>query len=112
MKGDEFGTIESVKAASEVYAPVGGVVTEVNTILEDEAKLVNDSPDVDGWMIKIEIADASELDTLLTEVRFVAQPLTLLIAAHRSCGAVVGDLFLGVVLHGCLMQGCCGPCLV
>ena len=60
-KGDEAAVVESVKAASEVYSPVGGEVTEVNGTLEDAPETVNASPDGDGWFLKIKIADADEL---------------------------------------------------
>ena len=64
-KGDEAAVVESVKAASEIYAPVSGTVTEVNSALSGEPGLVNQAPDTDGWMFKIAISDASELDSLL-----------------------------------------------
>lgn len=64
-KGDEAAVVESVKAASEVYAPVGGEVTEVNSTLEDAPETVNASADLDGWFIKIKISDADELDGLM-----------------------------------------------
>ena len=64
-KGDEAAVVESVKAASEIYAPVSGTVTEVNSALSGEPGLVNQAPDTTGWMFKIAISDAAELDTLL-----------------------------------------------
>ncbi len=64
-KGDEAAVVESVKAASEVYAPVGGQVTEVNAALEDAPETVNASADGGGWFLKIKIADASELGDLM-----------------------------------------------
>ena len=64
-KGDEAAVVESVKAASEVYAPIGGEVIEVNTVLEDAPETVNASADGDGWFLKIKIADAGELDGLM-----------------------------------------------
>ena len=64
-KGDEAAVVESVKAASEVYAPIGGEVTEINETLEDTPETVNESPDGDGWFLKIRIADAGELDGLM-----------------------------------------------
>lgn len=64
-KGDEFGTIESVKAASDVYAPVSGKVTETNDALLDTPELVNADPYGDAWMIKIQINDPSELDDFM-----------------------------------------------
>lgn len=63
--GDPFGTIEAVKAVSELYAPVSGTVTEVNTRLADEANLVNQDCYGAGWMIKIKIANAAEANALL-----------------------------------------------
>ena len=64
-KGDEAAVVESVKAASEIYAPVTGTVVEVNSLLTNEPGLVNADPENAGWMFKIAITDASELDTLL-----------------------------------------------
>ena len=64
-KGDEAAVVESVKAASEVYAPLSGAVTEVNGALEDAPETVNASADDKGWFLKMKIADASELDSLM-----------------------------------------------
>lgn len=69
-KGDTFGQIESVKAASELYMPVNGSVTEVNAKLDDEPGLINSSPEKDGWMIKIKTADASEVDALMDSAKY------------------------------------------
>ncbi len=66
-KGSEFGTVESVKAVSEIYMPVGGEVVAVNTALEDAPELVNTSPYSDGWMIAVKLDDATELDGLMTK---------------------------------------------
>jgi glycine cleavage system H protein len=52
--GEKFGAIESVKAASDLYAPVGGTVTEVNASLEDQPELVNNDPYGDGWMLRLD----------------------------------------------------------
>ena len=60
-----FGVVESVKAVSDLFAPVSGVVTEANTTLEDEPELVNSDPYEDGWMIRVEMKDESELNDLL-----------------------------------------------
>ena len=60
-----FGVVESVKAVSDLYAPVSGVVAEVNATLEDEPELVNSDPYEDGWMIRVEMKDESELNDLL-----------------------------------------------
>jgi glycine cleavage system H protein len=64
-KGDEFGTLESVKAVSELYMPVGGEVTAINEALEDAPELVNSDPYGEGWMIAIKVADASEAEALM-----------------------------------------------
>jgi glycine cleavage system H protein len=69
-KGDEAAVVESVKAASEVYVPVGGEVTAVNEALEDAPETVNASPDGDGWFLKIKIADADELSSLMDETKY------------------------------------------
>lgn len=62
---ESFGTIEAVKAVSDLFAPLSGEVTEVNELLGDQPELVNKDPYGDGWMIKIKISDASELESLL-----------------------------------------------
>ena len=60
--GSKFGAIESVKAASDLYAPVGGTVTEVNTALTDHPELVNSDPYGDGWMLRLEgVTESGEL---------------------------------------------------
>jgi glycine cleavage system H protein len=64
-KGDEAAVVESVKAASEIYAPVAGTVTEVNEALNGQPGLINSDPENTGWIYKIEIADAGDLDDLL-----------------------------------------------
>lgn len=69
-KGDEAAVVESVKAASEVYAPVAGEVTAVNEALEDAPETVNASADGDGWFLKMKIADASELESLMDEAAY------------------------------------------
>ena len=66
-KGDEAAVVESVKAASDVYAPIGGEVSEVNGALEDEPAKVNEDPSGAGWFMKIKIADKDELDGLMNE---------------------------------------------
>ncbi|PLX97893.1 MAG: glycine cleavage system protein H [Desulfuromonas sp.] len=63
--GKSFGVVESVKAVSDVYAPVSGEVVEVNDELPDEPELLNNSPYEDGWMIRIKVADTSDLDGLM-----------------------------------------------
>lgn len=64
-KGETFGTVEAVKTVSDLFMPVGGEVSEFNESLADEPELVNKDPYGDGWMIKIKIADAAELDDLM-----------------------------------------------
>lgn len=64
--GDEAGVVESVKAASDIYAPLTGEVVEVNSALVDSPEMVNSDPYNDGWMYKIRIADAAEIDDLLS----------------------------------------------
>ena len=66
-KGQEFGTVESVKAVSELFIPLGGEVTAINESLEDTPELVNSEPYAGGWMIKVKPADMGELDALLTK---------------------------------------------
>lgn len=64
-KGDEIAVVESVKAASEIYSPVSGEIVEVNENLDDNPAMLNSSPEVDGWIFKIKLADESELDALM-----------------------------------------------
>lgn len=64
-QGDTFGTIEAVKAVSELYSPVNGKVTEVNTALDDDPMVVNRDPYGDGWMMKVEVSDTAQLEQLL-----------------------------------------------
>ena len=60
-----FGTIEAVKAVSELYAPIGGEVVEINDALDSDPALINNDPYGDGWMIKLRISDPSTLDQLM-----------------------------------------------
>ncbi|AHD01763.1 MULTISPECIES: glycine cleavage system protein GcvH [Leisingera] len=64
-KGGEIGVIESVKAASEIYAPLDGEVVEVNEALADNPGALNESPEGDAWIYKIKLSDASQLDDLM-----------------------------------------------
>ncbi len=66
-QGSEAAVIESVKAAGELKAPVGGTIVEVNETLADEPELVNKDPQGDGWFMKIKVQDSSELDALMDE---------------------------------------------
>jgi len=63
---DEMGSIESVKAVSELFAPVSGEVVEVNEALTDKPELVNTDPYGDGWMLRVKMSDPSEIDELMT----------------------------------------------
>ncbi|GHT75542.1 glycine cleavage system H protein [Bacteroidia bacterium] len=65
-QNEVFGSIEAVKTVSDLLMPVGGTVKEVNPALEDQPELVNSAPYGDGWIIKIEIADTSQLDKLMS----------------------------------------------
>ena len=69
---DPFGSVESVKTVSELYAPVSGKVVEVNADLEDSPEFVNESPYDKAWMIVVELSDASELDNLMTAEQYAA----------------------------------------
>ena len=69
-KGQEAAVVESVKAASDVYSPVSGTVTEGNSALEDDPALVNSAPETDGWFFKLTVADAGELDGLMDEAAY------------------------------------------
>lgn len=64
-KGQRFGTIESVKSVSDLYAPVSGKVVAINAALKDAPESVNNAPYTDGWMIEIEPSEKSELDELM-----------------------------------------------
>ena len=64
-QNDVFGTIESVKAASDLYAPLSGTITEVNPDLEGSPEVINEAPYEKGWIIKIKMSDLSEEDALL-----------------------------------------------
>lgn len=63
---DPFGTIEAVKAVSDLFAPVSGTVTEVNEFLADDPEIVNKDPYSDGWMIKVKMSNAEDLESLLS----------------------------------------------
>lgn len=65
VKGEPFATVESVKAASDVYAPAGGTIVAVNEALNDSPELINSDPYGDGWIIEIKLANAAELKSLM-----------------------------------------------
>lgn len=69
-KGAEIAVVESVKAASEVYAPVSGKVTEANSALEDDPALVNSAPEGDGWFVKMTLSETDELNGLMDEAAY------------------------------------------
>ncbi len=71
-KGKDAAVVESVKAASDVYAPISGEVTEGNRALEDDPSLVNTSPEEDGWFFKMTVGDAAELEGLMDEASYKA----------------------------------------
>ncbi|MBW2740498.1 MAG: glycine cleavage system protein GcvH [Deltaproteobacteria bacterium] len=70
-KGEVFATVESVKAVSECYMPVGGEIVSVNNDLEESPELVNNSPYGDGWFVVINPGNPSEMDTLMTSEAFL-----------------------------------------
>jgi len=69
-KGEVFGTVESVKSVSDIYSPVSGVVKETNVELEAHPELINQDSYHQGWMVKLEIEDTSELDDLMTDAEY------------------------------------------
>ena len=71
-KGGDAAVVESVKAASDVYSPITGEVTEVNAGLEEDPALVNSSPEEDGWFFRLSISDSSELKGLMDENAYKA----------------------------------------
>ncbi|WP_422344275.1 glycine cleavage system protein GcvH [Parasphingorhabdus sp.] len=71
-QGDDAAVVESVKAASDVYAAVSGTVVEVNEALEDEPALVNSSAEEDGWFFRLTLSDMSELEDLMDEKAYKA----------------------------------------
>jgi len=71
-KGDEAAIVESVKAASEVYAPVSGEVVEVNAALEAQPGTINEDPEGSGWFMKIKLSDPSEVTGLMNEADYKA----------------------------------------
>jgi glycine cleavage system H protein len=70
-KGEEFGTVESVKAVSELFMPVGGEILAINTALEETPEHVNNSPYEDGWMIEIKPSDVAEMDALMDKEAYI-----------------------------------------
>ena len=72
VKDDPFGAVESVKAVSDIYAPVSGEVMETNEILPDNPETINDDPYGDGWLIRVRLSDPAELDALMDEPAYRA----------------------------------------
>ena len=71
LDGEEvFGTVEAVKTVSDLFMPMGGEVLEFNSALEDNPALVNEDPYGEGWMIKVKVSDAGELDALLSAAQY------------------------------------------
>ena len=69
-KGGDAAVVESVKAASDVYAPISGEVTEGNAALEDDPALVNSSPEEEGWFFRMSVSDKDELEGLMNEAAY------------------------------------------
>jgi len=69
-KGEPFGTIEAVKTVSDLFGPVSGKVTELNTAIIESPEIINSDPYGEGWMVKVEISDSSELDQLLDSTAY------------------------------------------
>ena len=69
-EGDTFGSVESVKTVSELYAPVSGKIVETNDELEDSPEFVNESPYEKAWMVQVELSDESQLDELLSTEQY------------------------------------------
>ncbi|ORY05436.1 glycine dehydrogenase [Basidiobolus meristosporus CBS 931.73] len=68
----QIGAVESVKAASDIFAPLAGEIVESNSALESEPSLINSSPEENGWLCKIKLADVSQIDTLMDEEAYKA----------------------------------------
>lgn len=68
--GKALGVVESVKAVSDIYAPVSGEVVEVNEELPDEPEVLNNSPYEDGWMVKLKVSDSAQLDGLMSATAY------------------------------------------
>lgn len=71
-KGDSFGSVESVKAASDLYAPIAGTVTEINSDLEDNPELINSDPYGKGWIVKINIDGTPDVSDLMDATAYSA----------------------------------------
>ena len=69
-KGDSIGAVESVKSASDIMTPVSGKITEANGLLEEKPGTINKGPEDEGWLAKIEVTDATELDSLMSKEEY------------------------------------------
>jgi glycine cleavage system H protein len=69
-QGDSIGTVESVKAASDIYSPVGGRISAVNTAVEDSPEIVNDSPEEKGWLCKLDNVNEDEIQALMSDAEY------------------------------------------
>tara|TARA_A100001037_G_scaffold241923_1_gene222224 strand:- start:33755 stop:34138 length:384 start_codon:yes stop_codon:yes gene_type:complete len=72
-KGDIFGLVESIKAVSDLYAPLSGTISDINPLLDTEPEQINDDPYGAGWMLKIELTDLGEVEKLLTKDEYQSQ---------------------------------------
>ena len=70
IKDEAFGVVESVKAVSDIYAPVSGRIIEINADLPESPEVINEDPYGDGWMIKVKMSDITELDDLMTAEQY------------------------------------------
>lgn len=70
VQGDPFGTIEAVKAAADLFAPISGEITEINTGLDQSPELINNSPYEDGWIVKIKMSDQKGISELMSSVDY------------------------------------------
>jgi len=70
--GDAFAVVESVKAASDIYMPVSGKITDINAALDEDPQLINNSPTSEGWIVKIAPDNSSDIDSLLGEAEYLA----------------------------------------
>ena len=71
-KGESFGTIEAVKTVSDMFMPIGGTVVEFNELLESDPEAINKDPYGDGWIVKVKVANKSELEDLLNKDSYVS----------------------------------------
>ncbi len=69
-KGDAFGVVESVKAASDIFAPVSGEIIEINQALEEHPEYINQSPYGDGWIIKLKVSEPSDINALMDSQKY------------------------------------------